>query len=166
MCRAADIAMEIVNRSIKRAEVTGDDNYYMDFMKLHKLMYLGQCYMLARYGRRLFKETIRADYCGPYIDGISFIQGSRGFGLIKEPFEESEFLRPTLFRQVTIEWVLKTYGTKSTEGLIDLTKKTFAYMGVQDLLNDDEKPIISIESMRRSLDVRYIGVLFGGRFHG
>lgn len=154
MCRAADIAMEMVNSSIKWVEVTEDNNYYMDFMKLHKLMYLGQCYMLERYGRKLFKETIRAHYCGPYIDGISFIQGSRGFGLIKEPFEESEFLKPTLFRQVTIEWVLKEYGAKSTEDLIDFTKETFAYTEVEDLLNDDDKPLISIGSMRRSLDVR------------
>jgi uncharacterized phage-associated protein len=154
MCRAADIAIAMVNGSIEKARTTGDSRYYMDYVKLHKLMYLGQCYMLGRYGRKLFRDTITAHYCGPYIEGIPFIQGSRGFGLIKVPYDEEEFLAPTIFGQATIEWVLKEHGTKSTEELIDFTKDTFAYIEAVGSLTDDHKPTISIENMLESLVVR------------
>ncbi len=86
MCRPADIAITFVNMSIEEWKQSGNSCYLMDFMKLHKLMYLGQCYMLARYNRPLFDGEITAHFCGPYIEGINFVQGSRGFGLIKKNF--------------------------------------------------------------------------------
>lgn len=141
----------MVNGSIERAIVTGNADYYMDFMKLHKLMYIGQCYMLARYGRSLFDEKVEAHFCGPYVDGISFIQGSRGFGLIDTPFDEKDFLRPTLFRSVAIEWVLQHFGKESTESLMEFTKETLAYMKAETSLTDNKKPIIAIKDMGKSL---------------
>ena len=50
--------------------------------------------------------------------------------------------------------MLKEYGTKSTEELIDFTKDTFAYSEAVGSLTDDYKPTISIENMLESLVVR------------
>ena len=46
MCFAIDAAMDMVNMSIELVEETGDSSYYMNSMKLHKLLYLSQCAML------------------------------------------------------------------------------------------------------------------------
>ena len=67
MHKTADVAMKMVNHSIELKKKYGNDAYYMDFVKLHKLMYLAQCAMLANYGRPLFEEQITAYGCGPYV---------------------------------------------------------------------------------------------------
>ena len=40
--RGIDIAINLLDKSIQRGKE--DDRYYMDFVKLHKLIFLGQCY--------------------------------------------------------------------------------------------------------------------------
>ena len=103
MCKVADAAMAMVNRSIKLAQDYGDESYYMDFVKLHKLLYLAQCSMLAQYGRTMFDEKITAHHCGPYVEGIHFIPRMRGFGQINVPFSEMKFVRPSYRRMKIIE---------------------------------------------------------------
>ena len=90
MCKVADVAMTMVNRSIELAQSTGDENYYMDFVKLHKLLYLGQCAMLSTYDQLLFEEQISAHRCGPYVEGIHFVPGTQGFGKIIDYTRELE----------------------------------------------------------------------------
>ena len=70
MCRAADVAMTMVNRSIELADKTKNTGYYMDLVKLHNLLYLAQCDMLVNYGRPMFVEQITAHQCGPYVEGL------------------------------------------------------------------------------------------------
>ena len=41
--RSIDVAVNILDKSIERGKE--DPSYYMDFVKLHKLLYLGQCYL-------------------------------------------------------------------------------------------------------------------------
>lgn len=147
MCRAADTAMAMVNKSIEMAVMWTNDNYYMNFVKLHKLMYLAQCSMLSEYGRPLFRENISAHECGPYVEGLHFIPRKRGFGLIQKKFSEADFITPSYRRMEVIETVLEEFGARSTAELIQHTKGTVPYAYVADMITESYKPIISQESM-------------------
>ena len=148
MCKAADVAMTMVNESIRLAEETRDVNYYMDFVKLHKLLYLGQCYMLGIHDRPLFEETVSAHQCGPNVENIHFVPAERGFGVIDTPFSEDDIVRPSLVRIDAIEWVLRNYGNKKTEFLVEYAKSTEPYKKVAAGITDTDKPTISTEDMK------------------
>ena len=147
MCRAADVAMTMVNRSIALAHKTGNAGYYMDLVKLHKLLYLAQCYMLVNYGRPMFVEQITAHQCGPYVEGIHFVARKRGFDKITYPFSELDFVPPSYRRLEEIDAVLEGFGTWSTAELVQYTKETPAYSAVADAITDEYKPLISQQSM-------------------
>lgn len=150
MCKVADAAMAMVNRSIELVRETGDKSYYMDFVKLHKLLYLAQCSMLAQYGQPMFDEKITAHQCGPYVEDIHFIPRYRGFGEITKPFSKSEYVRPSYRRMKVIEQVLGEFGRNSTEELILYTKETAPYCTVADEIEGDCRPEISQEQMLQS----------------
>ena len=150
MCKVADAAMAMVNRSIELAGETGDESYYMDFVKLHKLLYLAQCLMLVQYGQLMFDEKITAHQCGPYVADLHFIPRCRGFGEIKNPFSKSEFVRPSYRRMKVIEQVLGEFGRNSTEELIQYTKETPAYCAAADGIEGDYRPEITQEQMLQS----------------
>lgn len=143
MCRAADAAMAMVNRSIELARKTRDESYYMDFVKLHKLLYLAQCEMLARYGRLLFEDRITAHQCGPYVEGIHFIPGECGFGQIRNPFDAIDFVKPSYRQMEVIDATLESYGTLRTEELIEYTRNTLPYCAVADKITESYRPQIS-----------------------
>lgn len=145
MCRVADAAMAMVNRSIELA--AQDEAYYMDFVKLHKLLYLAQCSMLSQYGRTMFDEKITARQCGPYVEGIHFVPRKRGFGRIELPFNKLDFVRPSYRRMKVIEQVLEEHGKYSTKELIQYTKETPPYFAVEDSIVEDDWPEISPELM-------------------
>lgn len=150
MCKVADAAMAMVNRSIELAWEARDESYYMDFVKLHKLLYLAQCSMLAQYGQTMFEEKITAHQCGPYVEGIRFIPKSCGFGKIQVPFLKTQFVRPSYRRMKVIGQVLEAYGRESTEDLIQITKETPAYCTAADGIEGDYRPEISPELMLQS----------------
>lgn len=131
MCMARDVAVAMINRSIYLAEEKKDERYLMDFVKLHKLMYLGQCYILSQYGMSLFEDEISAHRCGPYVDGIGFVPAEHGFGLITQKIEKIEngipFLPISYTRAETVDFILESYGTKSTDEIVEITKGTKAY---------------------------------------
>lgn len=79
-----------------------------------------------------------------------------GLDSSKKTFDEFEFLKPTVFRLSAIKWVLKQYGEKNTDDLIDITKLTQGYQEVERLVSDDNKPSISHENMKNSLPVMSI----------
>lgn len=147
MCLAADVAMTMVNRAIELAETKGDSRYYVNSVKLHKLLYLGQYCMLKHYGRPLFEDEITAHYCGPYVEGIQIIPGERGFDLIRDPFPETEFVPPSIIRQDTINKVLEKYGHYSVDEIIDIVKRTKPYEAVKEDITDSYKPPISLSDM-------------------
>lgn len=147
MCKAADVAMVMVNLSIEMAKEYGDESYYMDFVKLHKLLYLAQCSMLTQYGRTMFDEKITAHQCGPYVEGIHFIPRERGFGRIENHFTESTFVQPSYRRMKVIEQTLEAFGRLSTEELIQYTKESPAYCAVADGISEHSRPEISSELM-------------------
>lgn len=147
MCRAADVAMTMVNRSIELADKTKNASYYMDLVKLHNLLYLAQCYMLDNYGRPMFVEQITAHQCGPYVEGLHFVARKRGFGKIDYPFSELDFVLPSYRRLEGIDAVLEEFGTWSTAELVEYTKETPPYAVVADSITDEYKPIISQQSI-------------------
>lgn len=151
MCKVADAAMVMVNRSIELVRESGDESYYMDFVKLHKLLYLAQCSMLDKYGQTMFDEKITAHQCGPYVEGIHFVPHNRGFGRIEVPFSKSDFVYPSYRRMEVIEQVLKEYGKSSTEKLIQYTKRTPAYCAVADGIKEHDGPEIPPEVMKQSI---------------
>ena len=152
MCTVADVAMVMVNESIRMAQINQDSRYYMDFIKLHKLLYLGQCCMLRQYERPLFAEDIRAHHCGPTVDRLDFIPAQCGFGTITESFSSSDIAIPSPSRLAVIDWVLENFGTWSTEDIIHCTKATPPYKMVKAQITETTKPVIPIESMSSAFD--------------
>lgn len=150
MCKVADAAMVMVNRSIELALKCEDESYLMDFVKLHKLLYLAQCSMLNQYGCTMFDEKITAHQCGPYVEGIHFVPHMRGFGKIVFPFDERNFVRLSYRRMKIIKQVLDEFGKFSTEDLIQFTKETPAYCAVADEIGEHYRPEIPPELISQS----------------
>nr|WP_325256981.1 type II toxin-antitoxin system antitoxin SocA domain-containing protein [uncultured Oscillibacter sp.] len=152
MCFAIDAAMDMVNMSIELVEETGDSSYYMNSMKLHKLLYLSQCAMLKDHSHTLFRDKIRASFCGPYVEGIDKIAAKRGFDLIKEPFtaEADGFVPPSVARRDILKKILIKFGRKTAEELIQHTKDTGPYRKVKAMeeITQTHKPEITCEIMR------------------
>lgn len=157
MCLAADVAMTMVNKSIELAKTKSDSRYYVNSVKLHKLLYLGQYCMLKHYGKPLFEDEITAHYCGPYVEGIQSIPGKRGFGLITEPFSEKEFAPPSIIRLETIDRVLEKYGWYSLNEIIETVKATKPYESVKSQITDTNKPVISLSEMSNGNDILLVG---------
>lgn len=150
MCKARDVAMTMIKKSIILAKENNNDKYLMDFVKLHKLMFLGQCYILYYYGIELFQESISAHSCGPYVNGISFIPATYGFSEIRETKNkdghEPMYLPLSLTRDETVDIILEKFGTLSTKDIVAKAKDTFAYKIYEG--NYDSKPIISYDAMK------------------
>lgn len=158
MCCSLDAGMAMVNLSIDLAMAEGDPRYYMDSMKLHKLLYLSQCDMLQTYGRRLFADKITAHNCGPYVDGIRSIPAKRGFGLLKERFDEADgFVPPSVARLDILERVLKLHGKKTADQLSAFTQMTGPYQKVKDLITSEHKPEITLDSMKDAVLLPCVG---------
>ena len=111
MCKSIDVAIAMVNRSIDLADDGKHPEYYMDFVKLHKLMYAGCCYLRAKYDMALFEEKVSVHHCGPLVDGLSQIPGICGFDLIREPLNPADFgtidMPLSYFRKEAIEKTLE-----------------------------------------------------------
>lgn len=124
MAKSLEVAVDFLRKSIERGKE--EPKYYMDFVKLHKLMYLGQCFINYHYGINLFEETIMAMDDGPRIDGIELVVGKCGFGEIKN-IEDLERYLPfalSMLRQETVDYILNTYGQYSTDEMVKVVKNT------------------------------------------
>lgn len=159
MCCSLDAGMAMVNMSIDLAKKEGSPRYYMDSMKLHKLLYLSQCVMLQTYGHRMFADKIMAHSCGPYVDGIGIIPAKRGFGLLKQCFdlERDDFVPPSVARLDILEQVLKNYGKEGTDELAKYVKTTAPYKMVMNQITADFKPEITLDSMRETASLSQVG---------
>ena len=149
MCKSIDVAIAMINRSIERVSAENNPKYYMDFVKLHKLMYLGQCYIHSKYDMDLFEESITAHHCGPLVDGLSQIPGICGFDLIKDILNPSDFgtidMPLSYFRIETIDKVLDKYGTYTTEEIVSIVKNTNAFSEYRSLC--DAHPVLDRENI-------------------
>lgn len=153
MCKAADVAIEFIDRSIDLWERNDDSNYLLDYVKLHKLMYLGQCYIMSLYKLKLFEDKISAHRCGPYVDGIDFVPAYCGFGKIKKKIDKSivklAFLPISYTRKETVEYILNCYGKYSTDEIVKISKDTYAYKKVFEQESND-KPLIPDDDIIRT----------------
>ncbi|MBQ7345964.1 MAG: DUF4065 domain-containing protein [Oscillospiraceae bacterium] len=150
MCKSIDVAVAMLNKSIDYAFEYNEPKYYMDYVKLHKLLYLGQCYILSRYGLRLFEEDITAHNCGPYVDGIGTIPANYGFGVIKEKIQGDNskgiiYLPLTFSRDETVNEILKEFGMCTTDEVVRITKETIPFKGKEGMF--DNHPSISKEQL-------------------
>lgn len=137
MCKSIDAAVAMVNRSIEMAKSNDDRRYYMDSVKLHKLLYIAQCHALSEYNVTLFEEKIEAHRCGPLVRGLDLIPGKCGFDIITKKLNHADFGTidfPLSFsRKKAIDDVLEKYGTYSTEKIVYLIKGSSAFQRYEHL---------------------------------
>lgn len=140
MAKSIDVAVDFLKKSIKR----GQDNpkYYMNYVKLHKLIYLAQCDILFNYDMKLFDDNITATDEGPYIDGLEMVVVKCGFDNILniDDLKKCVIDLPLSFsRDETVDFILDKYSEYSTREIVLLANSTIAYQ----LLYDDSfnKPI-------------------------
>lgn len=150
MCKVRDVALAVLQKSIKLASERKSAQYYMDYVKLHKILYLGQCLVLSQYGITLFNENISAHHCGPYIEEeLDFITAAYGFEpirtLVDRKGHEPVFLPLPALRNEIVDNLLDKVGAETTETIVKMTKNTTAYLKHKEDL--DDKPIITIEDM-------------------
>lgn len=150
MSRARDIAIYMVNRSIDMSKEKYDERYLVDFVKLHKPLYLGQYCMLEKYNKLLFEDKIYAYDCGPYVEGVHFVPAKYGYSLLRECLPMDGMVRLSMFRIEIIEYVLTEFGMCSTDNLIRMTKRTEPYRRVEDRISKNCMPEITVESIRES----------------
>lgn len=124
--RGIDIAINLLDKSIQRGKE--DERYYMDFVKLHKLIFLGQCYHRYVWDIDLVDNNIVMREDGPYINGLNSVVAYCGFDEIKNIDElkrEIGFYFPvTPLRNETCDFILDNFGRLSTMDLVKLTKQT------------------------------------------
>lgn len=128
MAKSVEVAESFLKKSIELAKE--DPRYYMDFVKLHKLMYLGQCYINYHYGMNLFEEKIMAMDVGPYIKGIEQVVVNCGFGEIKNIDELKKYVlqMPLSFtRNETVDYILNVYGHYNTDEIVRISKNTIGW---------------------------------------
>lgn len=146
MCMSKDVAMQMVNQSIKLAQDNNDEAYYITPIKLHKLLYLGQCYMLSIRKKELFKEEIEAHQCGPYVLGIQSVINEKGFSEYRSPFRDGQYFPISYDRQDAINVILGIFGRYSDNDLVFITRGTKPYTdNCQDV--QSTKPVIAKKAM-------------------
>lgn len=150
MCKVRDVALSMLQKSISLASINANRKYLMDYVKLHKMLYLSQCVVLAKYGIELFKEPISAHNCGPYIeDELDFIFNDYGAGLI-DSLEYDNGQKPVVLalpylRNEAVDDVLAKFGLLSTREIVKITKETSAYINCRGRY--DDHPVIPLGDM-------------------
>lgn len=147
MARSIEIALALLEKSIERGKT--DSDYYMDFVKLHKLLYLGQCLHRFKWNMNLFEEEIIASDSGPYVRGLDFVLAICGFDKIKnvDVLRERVYFFPiTFLRDETCEFILDNFGKCSTNEIVLMTKETMAYQKHYSCCNS----VISKSSMKKT----------------
>lgn len=143
MAKSIDVAIKMLEESIERGKY--DQSYYMDFVKLHKLMYLGYCYLNFLYGLDLFEEKITANSDGPYVDGLSLVTALCGFENITniDNLRQLRFNLPLSYsRDEICDLILDVYGRYDTKEIVEISKATIAY---QQSYSENHNNIINLE---------------------
>lgn len=158
MLKSIEVAARLLDKSIKRAQ--DNPKYYMDYIKLHKLMFLAECLICYEYDIDLFKEKVTTEDTGPYIGGLELITAVYGFGKIKniESLKKYVWFFPLpLLRDETCDYILDMFGELSTIEIVRLTKNTIAY---QESYNKDETTTVKNNTIKRDLMKKTGEILF------
>lgn len=126
MCKVADAAKIMVNLAIDQVTKTGNENYYADFYKLHKLLFYSQWYMLSKNHIQLFDDEIEAHTCGPFIPKLLELDMG-GYGPIQTKYDESEYFPITIDRIQAMEFIITEFGKKTKDELVSASKKSKLY---------------------------------------
>ena len=143
----------MLEKSIRISCEKNDSSYCLDYVKLHKMLYLGQCITLAKYGFTLFEEDITAHHCGPYIEKkLDFIVAEYGFGKISTlVFSDGStplVLTLPCLREEIVDIILDKYGHLSTQEIVSITKNTNAYISLSG--EYEYHPVISHAQMMQT----------------
>lgn len=154
MYNAKDIAMALLEKSIALANREHEPAYYMNFVKLHKLMYLAKCYSLSKYGETLFHGQITAHRCGPYVEDLKFLSGLYGFGDIPSLKPQNGSVPPHLpllfLQEQIVDDILRLYGHCSAPEIVEIAKGTYGYRKHQADASARKRPVITEQEMRTS----------------
>lgn len=124
MAYVLDVAMFLVNLSIERAEETGDERYYMNFVKMQELLVVADRKFEREYGERMFTEIItytEKDF--HFINEITALVKERGFGIITDKFMPCDYVRPSYRRVKMLQSVVEDYGLLDEKELIELLRE-------------------------------------------
>lgn len=163
--KSIDIAIVLLDKAIERG--LENPKYYMDYIKLHKLMYLGQCYLNYEYDFDLFDEDVIADGTGPYVCGLELITAKCGFSQIKNIDALKQYtlfstLPLPLLREETCELILDKFGTYNTDEIVRIAKNTMAYRTIygkdcnlinRKLMSETGKILFEEKKQTRQVDI-------------
>ena len=141
MALIPDVAWTMINCAIDMANEKKDSAYFLDFYKLHILLYYAQGYMLVSYGRVLFKEEIIIDDSGPFIPGVLLLP--TGYDKITEKIQDRIYPL-TSDRMSAIRTVLQKYGANTKDELVckarqdELYKKCLQQGGIGSVINIED----------------------------
>lgn len=148
MCLAIDAAIYMSNKIIDIRNEKKDKNYVADFFKIHKLLYISQGIMLAKYNRTLFKEDITAHTCGVYVGGLDTFYEMVGIQDITTKYKDNLILL-TSDRTDILDYVANNYGNVDRNELINITKQHSIYAEAYEKVEDEyPKPIICKNDLR------------------
>lgn len=151
MCKVRDVALVFLEKSFDLCCRQQNPEYLMDYIKLHKMLYLGQCMVLAKHDMTLFDEPIFAHNCGPYVENeLDFIVARYGFGVIENLADKNDqrpvILQLPYLRNEVVNELFQKYGTMTTAEVVKKTKETVAYAVHSDNLSNH--PEIQREDMK------------------
>lgn len=152
MAKAIDAAIYLSNKVNELKRINKNINYTIDYYKIHKMLYIAQGIMLAKYNKTLFDESIRTHIDGPNIDGLSIFYGMVGCQEIEQKIEEISILGLTPKRKLVLDYVAEKYGCQTRDTLIFNTKQHKPYL---ETFNTHTKsiafssyPIMPIEDLK------------------
>lgn len=119
MTKVIDAAIYLTNKVIELSE--NDPKYSVDFIKTHKMLYIAQGIMLAKYNKSLFDEVIFAQEDGPWVDGLTDFYKMVGLEKIEHKIEEKNILGLTPFRIMVLNYVVLEYGHYTRDELVTTT---------------------------------------------
>lgn len=150
MAKAIDAAIYLSNKVIELSEKEKKKGYVVDFIKVHKMLYIAQGIMLAKFNKTLFDETIYAHHEGPWIDNLTIFYGMVEFKEIKKPLKMISVLELTEKRKMVLDYVAEKYGYQTRDALVLATKaqKPYSEAFSKNIDIFGVYPIISLSSLK------------------
>lgn len=141
------ISTKFINKAVDMVKLSGQEDFYLNFSKLHSLMFIAQCYSWVEWDKPLFRgdAIVRPD--GINIDGLcGFTSNSFGDDYFKYKVNESRYGTSTSLNDVQdsiIESVLLMYGRRSAMELAWMTKATRSWQNNKQYINDLKEQVVN-----------------------